>query len=503
MKQRSWLQPRIASALAVLWLTALTGAAQNEVDYLRYSHLETAGSVRSWGMGGAFGALGADLGSLSANPGGIGMYRRGEIGMALGVATIRAQVLNGSSAERKSATRATLPSAGLVLTYPSIHPDWPFFSLGVTYTQRANLDRSTTLNPTPQDASLLEAFQSLAEGYTPDDFNLSTALSMYTSLAWDTYLIDPASPNENPPTSYITAIPDGKVTVNRLTEANGTVGETAISMGAAFRDRIYFGATVGLPRVDFQEVARTQETPRTDSISLLEWSLAEELQVEGSGFNAKVGVIGVVSDWLRLGIAYHSPTRLRVSETFVTRMESLFDNGTDFSRTSPTLSNSYVIRTPARLIGSASFVMGKAGIIVADVERIDYGGGELRPTAFAGLDAPNYNNVNDVIAEIHDVGYIARAGLELRVQKAYRLRFGASYETSPYNTLTADVTETLERYTATTGFGWREGKYYLNAAYRRSWFSQDTYPFGNYVSDEPGVLKQSHGTVIFGAGVRL
>lgn len=502
MIQRSRSLPFITTLWAALCLS-LTAAAQNEVDFLRYAHLETAGSVRSWGMGGAFGALGADLGSLGSNPGGIGMYRRGEIGMALGVATVRAQILNGTSAERKSATRATMPSAGLVLTYPSIHPDWPFFSLGVTYTQRANLDRSTTLNPTPQDASLLEAFQSLAEGYTPDDFNLSTALSMYTSLAWDTYLIDPASPNENPPTSYITAIPDGKVTVNRLTEANGTVGETAITMGAAFRDRLYFGATVGLPRVDFHEVIRTQETPRTDSIPLVEWSLAEELQTEGSGFNAKVGIIGVVSDWLRLGIAYHSPTRLRMSETFVTRMESHFDNGTDFSRTSPTLSNAYVIRTPARLIGSASFVMGKAGIIVADVERIDYSGGELRPTAFAGLDAPNYNNVNDVIADIHDVGYIARAGLELRVQKAYRIRFGASYETSPYNTLTADVSESMERYTATTGFGWREGKYYLNAAYRRSWFSQDTYPFGNYVSDNPGVLKQSHGTVIFGAGVRL
>ena len=489
--------------VTLCWLFLPDAEAQNEVDYLRYAHLETAGSVRSWGMGGAFGALGADLGSLHANPGGLGMYRRGDLGMALGVATVRAQILQGTSAERRSATRATLPSAGLVLTYPTIHPDWPFFSLGVTYTQRANLDRNTTINPTAQESSLLEVFSNLADGVSPDDFGMSTALSMYSSLAWDTYLIDPLDPTETSPTSYITAIPDGKVSVSRLSEASGTVGETAISLGGAFRDRLFFGVTFGLPRVDFTEITRTRETPRTDSLPLQEWTMAEELQIEGSGFNAKLGVVGVVSDWLRLGLAYHSPTRLRIGESFVTRMESFFDNGTDFNRTSPTRSNSYIVRTPARLIGSASFLMGKAGIIVADIERIDYSGGELRPTAFAGLDAPNYAPVNDVIQEIHDISYIARAGVEIRIQDHYRLRLGASYETSPYNPILADVQEAMERYTGTGGFGWRKDKYYLNVAYRRAWYAQDVYPFGNYVDDDPGTTRISHGTVIFGGGIRL
>ena len=482
---------------------APTTHAQNEVDYLRYSHLETAGSVRTWGMGGAFGALGADLGSLSANPGGLGMYRRGDMGMSWGVATIRAQVLHGTSAERKSASRATLPSAGLVLTYPTINPDWPFFSLGVTYTQRANLDAQTTLNPSPFEASILEIFQSQANGFTPDDFMISPSLSMYTSLAWDTYLIDPVDPNESAPTTYVTAIPDGKVNMSRQTEAMGTLGETAISIGGAYQDRCYFGLTLGLPRVDFQEVTRTEEIPRTDSLTLQAWNLTEELQVEGSGFNAKLGVVAVITDWLRMGLAYHTPTRLRLSEAFVTRMESVFDNGTEFSRTSPTLSNDYIIRTPARWIASASFIMGKWGLVVADVERVDYRAGSLGPTAFAGIDAPNYDDVNETILDIHDVGYIGRAGLELRIRQSYRIRLGASYETSPYNILTADIQDDASRYTASTGFGWRKDKYYTNMGYRRSWFTQDIYPYGTYIADSPGTLKKSHGVLMFGAGVRL
>lgn len=481
---------------------ATWGFAQNEVDYLRYAHLESSGSVRTWGMGGAFSSLGADLGSLGVNPGGLGMYRRGEMGMALGVASVRTRVLYGTSAERNSASRLTLPSAGLVLTYPTVHPDWPFFSLGVTYSQRANFDATSTLNPSPRDYSLLETFQAQAEGVTPDDFQFSN-LAMYAGLAWDTYLLDPADPLQSPPDSYVTAIPDGKVLVDRRTESSGTFGETSISFAGAFRDRIYMGGTIGLPRVDFQEAIRTREVPQTDSLALFDWSLSEELQVEGSGFNAKLGFIAVLTEWVRVGLAYHSPTRLRLDETFITRMDSQFDNGTTFSRTSPTLSNSYVIRTPARLIGGISFLMGKAGLITADVERIDYRGGDLRPTAFSGLDVDVYNDVNATIAEIHDVGYIARAGAEFRIQREYRLRFGGSYETSPYNAITADIFETLERYTATLGFGWRRDKYYVNGAYRRAWFRQDTYPYGWTPSETPGTIERSHGSVVIGAGIRL
>ncbi|MFT5185417.1 MAG: hypothetical protein ACI84C_002562, partial [Flavobacteriales bacterium] len=43
--------------------------AQNEVDVLRYSMLDWHGiSGRSAGMAGSFGALGADLSSMSINP---------------------------------------------------------------------------------------------------------------------------------------------------------------------------------------------------------------------------------------------------------------------------------------------------------------------------------------------------------------------------------------------------------------------------------------------------
>ena len=45
-----------------------TLSAQNETDVLRYSLIESLGSIRTTGMGGAYGSLGADLASSVINP---------------------------------------------------------------------------------------------------------------------------------------------------------------------------------------------------------------------------------------------------------------------------------------------------------------------------------------------------------------------------------------------------------------------------------------------------
>ena len=64
------------------WTSCLLG--QNEVDIFRYSFTESLGSARTMGMGGAFGALGADLACLTGNPAGIGLYRRGDASLTNG-----------------------------------------------------------------------------------------------------------------------------------------------------------------------------------------------------------------------------------------------------------------------------------------------------------------------------------------------------------------------------------------------------------------------------------
>ena len=63
-----------------IWLLFVSALlhGQSEVEALRYSYQLPLGSARSMSMGGAFGALGGDLSTLSQNPAGIGIFRRNE-----------------------------------------------------------------------------------------------------------------------------------------------------------------------------------------------------------------------------------------------------------------------------------------------------------------------------------------------------------------------------------------------------------------------------------------
>src|SRR3954464_6236991 len=58
---------------------SLSVTAQNDVDAIRYARTGVGGSSRFMAMGGAFGALGADVSVASTNPAGLGFFRSGEI----------------------------------------------------------------------------------------------------------------------------------------------------------------------------------------------------------------------------------------------------------------------------------------------------------------------------------------------------------------------------------------------------------------------------------------
>jgi hypothetical protein len=81
MRRKRWL------FVVLIVFNASPFWGQNEQDVFRYSYQEALGSARTMAMGGAFGALGADLACLTGNPAGLGMYRRGDVGLTTGFAS--------------------------------------------------------------------------------------------------------------------------------------------------------------------------------------------------------------------------------------------------------------------------------------------------------------------------------------------------------------------------------------------------------------------------------
>ena len=69
-------------------LLTLSGAAQAQNTFineqLTNNSQDVIGTSRFVGMGGAMGALGADLGVMAWNPAGIGLYRKSDVSLTFG-----------------------------------------------------------------------------------------------------------------------------------------------------------------------------------------------------------------------------------------------------------------------------------------------------------------------------------------------------------------------------------------------------------------------------------
>ncbi len=85
----------------------------------------------------------------------------------------------------------------------------------------------------------------------------------------------------------------------------------------------------------------------------------------------------------------------------------------------------YVIVTPSRFLASAAFLLGKGGIICADYEVVNYATGELRKSAFSPDGAYAFGDENEALQTFYGTSRMARFGAEFRIQKVFRLRFGA------------------------------------------------------------------------------
>ena len=485
--------------LVVGWGIAVTSSGQNEMDILRYSQQEVSGTLRNLGMGGTMGAVGADLSCAFSNPAGLGLYRRGDLGFDLGFAGATTRLAFEGVSQRGNASNAPITNAGLAITYPSVDPDWPFVTLAIAYQKRTELHQQILAQGTALDGSLADLFRNQANGLFTNE--LYQGANAFTSaLAWETYLLDPDPTNPACETCYISAMDDagGTLTSKRI-DREGSVGETAISFAANYRHRLYFGGSIGLPRIAFSEQTLHEEQPLADTIALNQWRFNEQLDIEGSGVNVRIGAIWAIASWMRVGVNYATRSRLNLRDTYSTDLSTQWNDGTTYEAASPLNQAEYLIYTPSRLAVNAAIVLGKSGVIAAEYERTDYRQGELRPSAFSGPSAYDYETENEVAQDLYSVSHAARVGAELRIATNHRLRLGAGMTPSPY--ASDEGTTDPTRYHASLGWAFRSETWYAGASYLLSIWEENLYPWG--IPTDPALLYRQNGVFTIGVGARL
>ncbi|MCX8081657.1 MAG: hypothetical protein N3F09_10525, partial [Bacteroidia bacterium] len=109
----------ILKRIAVLSAFISFFIAQNDVDYLRYSRTNVGGSSRFVGMGGAMGALGADMSCASFNPAALGLFTRLDLNLGFGLMFDNRKTSFENKITAASKMIPVFSTFGVALPYPS------------------------------------------------------------------------------------------------------------------------------------------------------------------------------------------------------------------------------------------------------------------------------------------------------------------------------------------------------------------------------------------------
>ena len=484
---------KLVILLIVTIVTATATFAQNEVDALRFSRIQFGGTARSLGLGGAFGAVGADFSALSTNPAGMGLYKRSEVSFTPSfTGSTVGSTFNGTySEDNKSSVNIGNIGAVLVMenTDSRTNSDWKNFQFGFGYNRLASFNSNYLINGTNPKTSLLSQYVASANGVAPADLG-----SFDTRLAYDANLIFRPNLNQNVYTADVLGVtPFPGIGETKSISTNGYLGETVFAGSANYQDKIYFGASLSVLSLRYEESSNYIETDNTNTIPLFNSFNKYDYQLmKGTGYNLKLGVIVRAADWLRLGAAIHTPSFFsKVNIDYNSTISSVFsDNTLNSVQNSPLGTYAFDLTTPMKIIGSAAFVIGKTGLISADYEMVDYSKARLAPST-------DFTNENQRIQDKYQSTSNFRLGGEYRYGQI-SFRGGLGLFGSPYKSNINDGKGNL----ATLGLGYRTSDYFVDCAFTSYSMTEDYYLYGVDPANKTS-LKTTNNTFLVTVGLKF
>ena len=461
--------------------------AQNATDYLRFSQSNyTIGTARSSALSGAFGALGADFSSLSTNPAGMGLYKKSDIMItpSINLNSVRSDFKLYSIEDNKS--NFNISNFGIVLTANNNPNRWNHIQFGVGVNRIADFNTNTSITAYNYNTSLISIFQDNSFNVYPGNLD-----PFSTNLAWNTFLLlDTITTSHG--LEYISDLNDGGTKQYKDINQSGSINEWLFSLSGSFEDKVYLGASIGIPVLKFKEDSYYSEVDDADTINYFnQFEYNSYLKTSGKGFNFKLGVIVRPIDWFKIGLAFHSPTYYNLNDEYGTTMTSYWDtppvvNGyTRYSDSSGTVTYDYSIISPMKVIGSIGFNIQKIALIDFDFELVDYSSGNIEEN---GVD---YSDINKSIANGYTTCLNIRGGAEINLNPVF-VRLGGAYFGSPYKSVINDGTS----YQFSGGLGFKMDNLYFDLAYIKNVFHENYYLYDPGWIDPAKLTKNSNRLII-------
>jgi hypothetical protein len=409
----------------------LNGYSQNVDDALRYSQIFYSGTARFMSMGGAFTALGGDLSSISLNPAGTGVFRSSEISLSSHLLYNKSTSLWNSNSSSDFRYTFNLGQIGVVSNIITTGNETGLISLNAAYSYNRinNYNENTTISGISDNSSMADYWSGQAQGIYYKD------LRGGEGIAYDAYVIDTTTNgssyatvfsqyNNSNPSTY------GQ-TIRRVITNDGYIGEHAFSVGGNFSNKFFFGATLGINRINYNGHYQHHEFDGADNtiFDFKSFSYINSFTATGTGVSFKLGTIIKPVDFLRVGMSIHSPVIYRISETFYDNIQAFFDNEVDpYGNENPLSGYKYTFTTPFRANFGVALQVKKLALISADYEFVDY-----RMARFSrASDGYDYYDENQSIKDILRSTSNLRLGAEVRLG-GISLRGGYSYYGKSFN----------------------------------------------------------------------
>ena len=436
--------------ILLLTISALTNAfSQNEVDALRYSQPFLTGTARAVSMGGAFGSLGGNFSAISLNPAGIGVYRSSEFSITPAFSyNLMTSDYNGNNYEdfKYDFELSNMSVVGTVKSKSD--KGWESVSFGFGYNRTNNFDMNMSIKNKAATSSILDEW--VSDANNGNWSNIGNQLASSADLIYQ-------NPGSDEWRSDFTGTDYGQ-SQTRTSTSTGSTGEYTFALGANYKNMVYIGGSLVVNSLRYEDQTNHKESDINDNIDYLNSFIYENhLETRGTGTTFKIGAIVKPIDWVRLGLAIHTPTFYNLRDEYSSALDAnlTYDNGGVVRQSG---SFDYNLVTPFKVVSSLSFIINKFAILSFDYEFVDYTKSRLR----TGGDGYDFEIENSNIQNIYTATGNIKAGGEVRFGPL-SLRGGVSYYGSPYSL--GELNEDSDYMMYGAGFGINSNNFYFDMAY--------------------------------------
>lgn len=492
-------------------LSAAT-ALQAQETYLNDRMTNTSdviGTARYVGMGGAMGALGADISVISNNPAGVALMSKNNISFTLG-----SQIQDAAPAYGDGRAVFTFDQIGFVAAFNDDEDNRLNFSFN--YQKKANYNHSIFAQQPLDGLSQADMFAWIANGTAQvNSSNQYTFGSPFYDNLYGAGFFKEFTPSPGAET-YFRNLERGQQ-ANFYRHTWGGLQGFDINLSGSYQNRAFFGITMGIDNVRYRQDVSYEE------IGFQSYVLYQDQDVNGTGLNFKFGTIirPIEDSPFRFGVTVETPTWMTLRHTAHAGLSVIQANGqyTDPSYINDDNYLEYNVFTPWKFRASLGSTVDD--FLAWDVE-YEYSMNDYTKMGYpresyddyygnggTSVDMDKDKAMGELTHRMTRGVHNLRAGLELRPFSEVAFRVGYNYYSSPFeknarldqtvNSGAMDFTTTTEyinlgeKHLLTMGLGYQGKHFFADLAFKYTYQRGEFYAFDdnftsyntNFIADNP------------------